>query len=185
MANRSCLFANNDPEPLRYELDDDDCFSAGVGKQCVFVAGCAWQVPVFWLFCFDPEDLTLAEAGEDQIPTLTAPMQRVKARLAEREKRARSLFPELAGVWTEFVAAVTRVKRKYLKVEMGEIWCLSPDTWHDGLDNALAWIAGRSTAGLDDLLGIAGIQRYDHRTGKLSFDEDRECAEKFLYGWLE
>ena len=112
-------------------------------------------------------------------------MKRVKARLAEREKRALALFPEHAGVWAEFVAAIREVKRPYLKVEMGEIWCLSPDTWHDGVASALNWIAGRSAAGLEDVLGVAGIQRYDERTGKLSFDEDRECAEKFLYGWLE
>jgi len=185
MANRSCLFADGDPEPLRYVRNDDDEFSVTYGKRYVLVAGCAWQVPVFWLFCYDPEDLTIAEAGDDEIPTLTAPIERVKARLAEREKRARRLFPEHADVWAEWVAAIRKVKRPYLKVEMSEIWCLSPDTWHDGVASALDWIAGRSADGLDDVLGVAGISRYDQRTGKLSFDEERECAEKFLYGWLE
>src|SRR5689334_1675220 len=135
MANRSCLFADNDPRPLRYEGE-----GAEVSDGAVFICGCAYQVPVLWLFCFDPEDLTLAE----------------------RENRARSLFPEHAEVWDEFVEALNAIEPDHLKVEMGEIWCLMDgDELRRQLAAALDWVAGRSRTGLDELLSLAGVERYD------------------------
>lgn len=185
MSNQSCLLADDDPAPYRY---DDD------GGDALTVAGCAYQVPVFWLFCFDPGDLSVVPSvpdegsGESQpIPTLTAAMARVHARLAERERLALRLFGPHADVWREWRAGVESVGRAFLKAEMCEIWCLidDPDGLRRQLASALEWIHRGNGTALDDVLGLAGIEGYDRMTGRLHFDPERECAERFLFGWLE
>jgi len=184
MSNQACLFAENTPDVVGPDSPRRDRRRT----KTVFFAGCAWQVPVFWLFCFDSEDLSDYECNDGSlIPTLVSHMDRVRARLAERDALARSLFPQYVSVWEKWRQAVEKIKRTFLKTSLCEIWCLYEDDTYfkNSLSAALDFLRGEEPDGLEDLVTLAGIMTYDRKTCTFTFDEDRECAEKFLYGWLE
>jgi hypothetical protein len=85
------MFAENTPDVVGPDGPRRD----GRKTRTVYFAGCAWQVPVFWLFCYDFEDLTDYECDDGAlVPTLVTPMERVRARLEERDEPVRSLFPQ-------------------------------------------------------------------------------------------
>jgi hypothetical protein len=180
MSNQAVLFAEDTPE-----LDNEECDK-------FFVAGCAYQVPIFWLFCFDPDNLVEHrvendEGDSDVVPDLVSDMVSVRRRLEERDELARSRFPEHTAIWEEWRQAVESVEQPYLKTDLGEIWCLYQG--HDDLlaelTGALAWLSGGPASGFDDLLSLAGLGTYDRQTRAFTFDPKRDCAERYLYGWLE
>jgi hypothetical protein len=178
------MFAENTPDVVGPDSPRQD----GRKTRTVYFAGCAWQVPVFWLFCYDLEDLSDYQCDDGSlIPTLVTPLERVRARLAERDGLARSLFPQYVSVWEEWRQAVEKLKRHYLKADMCEIWCIDGgDILKDSLTAALSWLrTGKPKHGLDDLLGVAGISTYDRKTHTFTYDEERACPERYLYGWLE
>jgi hypothetical protein len=155
----------------------------------VFIAGAAYEVPVFWLFCFDPADLATIESAEGDFPTLVTEMARARARLAARAALAGGLFPAAAGAWEEFRHAVEAAAgRKYLKVDAYEVRMLNADDSRGEfaglLRRALGWFESGEEASLDALLPLAGIGGYDRESGSFPVSEN-DCPERFLYGWLE
>jgi len=181
MSNKACLLADDTPHPPSPEHDDDP------GREPLSVAGCAYQVPAFWLFCFDAHDLTHYEDAGGPVPTLIAEMDKVRQRLADRDRRARDLFPQHVAVWEEWCKAIDRVDRQYLKMDVIELQmlCDNEDDLACQLSEALDWFEFGNASELEHLLALAGISTYDAKTRSFTFDEKEECAEKFLYGWLE
>lgn len=114
-------------------------------------------------------------------------MKRVRARLKEREKRAVGLFPDHAALWARWREVVELLDRSYLKADLETLLCEvePPERLRPRLDSALGSISRDDESSLVDLLQLAGIENYDRRTGRLSFDPKDQCAEALLYGWLE
>jgi hypothetical protein len=181
MSNQACLLADDTPHPPSPEHDDEP------ETNRLFVAGCAYQVPVFWLFCFGAEDLTHYEDDEGPVPALIAEMDKVRQRLADRDQRARELFPEHVAIWERWCQAIDAIDRQYLKADVGEIQmlCDDEDELACQLSEALDWFELENDLERDHLLALAGITTYDAKTRTFTFDEANQRAEKFLYGWLE
>jgi hypothetical protein len=180
ISNKAALFAQDTPD-----LD-------GESRDTFFVAGCAYQVPILWLFCFDTDSLTLHRVENDEgesalIPDLVSSMASVRQRLAKRDELARAHFPKHTAVWEEWRQAVESVEMPYLKTGLVEIWCLYQDAegLRRELAGALAWLGGGPKSGFNDLLSLAGLETYNARTRDFTFDPKRDCAERYLYGWLE
>jgi hypothetical protein len=171
MSNQACLFAEDTPAPYDPIAEESD-----PGANTVQVAGAAYQVPAFWLACFDKADIAVVESEEGDIPQLVSEMDRVRPRLAEREAAVKELFPSHVAAWDEFRRAVEAAGRKYLKVDAYEIWMIPKDTSEYGrlLTRALNWFAR---------LSLAGIETYD--TEAKTFSAGDDDPERFLYGGLE
>lgn len=184
MSNRAYLVAEDSPDLVGPGTRRDGRGASGT----VVFAGCAWQVPVFWSFCFGLEDLGEFRCADgDGVPALVSPMGRVRRRLAERDALARSTFWQHAAAWRTWRAAVEAVPRGYLKTCLSGIWCLyeDPGSLKRDLTAGLGWLAGRAPDGLARLTALAGIHAYDRKSGTFTLSPCRECAERFLYGWLE
>jgi hypothetical protein len=181
MSNQACLLADDDPHPPSPEHDDDPATNR------LFVAGCSCQVPVFWLFCFGADDISHYEDEDGPVPVLIAEMDKVRQRLAERDAKARELFPQHVAVWERWCGVIDKVDRQYLKTDLVEVQMLHEDEDELAcqLSEALDWFELGGDAERDHLLALAGITTYDPAARKFTFDEANECAEKFLYGWLE
>jgi hypothetical protein len=182
MANRACLYAEDIPELGKAKR--------GARRRTFIIGGAAYSVPVFWSFAYDAENLVeyrceSEDGGSFVIPALVSDMESVRRRLEERDALARSLFPQYPAVWEEWRQAVESVRRRYLKADLGEIWCLYEDNdeLRGYLAAGLAWLRGGPKVGLDYLLGMAGIDTYDPKTRTFSYG--KWCPEKFLYGWLD
>jgi hypothetical protein len=179
MSNQACLFAEDTPTPF-----DPFGEEGAPGANTVQIAGAAYQLPAFWLSCFDKDDIAVIESEEGDLPALVSELARVRARLGERGALVKGLFPAHAAAWNEFRRAVGGVGRKYLKVDAYEIWLL-----YEGgefgrlLKKALNWFRSGKKADLSALLSLAGIEAYDSKSMNFSADEyDPEC---YLYAWLE
>jgi hypothetical protein len=181
MSNQACLIADDTPHPPAPELDDDPATNR------LFVAGCSGRVPVFWLFCFDTHDLTHYQDDDGPVPALIAEMDKVRQRLADRDAKARELFPQYVAVWEQWRRVIDRIDRQYLKTDFVEVQMLyeDEDELACQLSEALDWFELGSDSERDHLLTLAGITTYDPAARAFTFDEANECAEKFLYGWLE
>ena len=180
MSNKACLLADDTPHPPSPEYDDDP------GRNPLFIAGCAFQVPAFWLFCFDAQDLTHYEDADGPVPTLIAEMDKVRQRLADRDGKARDLFPQHVTVWEEWRKAIDLVDREYLKMDVVELQalCDNEDDLACQLSEALDWFEFGNASELEHLLALAGISTYDATTRTFTSDEKRAPPGKFLCGWL-
>jgi hypothetical protein len=180
VSNQACLFAEDTSAP--YDPLAEKC---DPGANTVQVAGAAYQIPAFWLACFDTADIAVVESEEGDIPQLVSELERVRFRLAEREAAVQELFPAHAAAWDEFRCAVEAAGRKYLKVDTYEIWMLEEDDGEFGrlLKKALSWFRSRTASDLDALLSLAGIEAYDSESKTFSAGDDD--PKRFLYGWLE
>lgn len=180
MSNQACLFAEDTASPYDPFAEGDEA-----GANTLQIAGAAYQIPAFWLACFEKADVAVVASEEGEIPQLVCEMGRVRTRLAEREPAVKELFPGHAGAWDDFRRAVEAAGRKYLKVDASEIWMLHED---DGefarrLRKALNWFGSRKRADLDALLSLAGIEGYDSKAK--TFSAGADDPELFLCGWLE
>ncbi len=179
MSNQACLFAEDTPTPYDPFAEEDK-----PGANMLIIAGAAYQVPVFWLACFDQDDIAVIESEEGDIPELVSEMAVVRSRLSEREAMVKDLFPGHAPAWDEFRQAIEGVGQKYLKVDAYEIWLLyEDDEFGHLLRKALNWFRSREEADLEALLSLAGIEAYNNKTKTFSAGE--YAPEAFLYGWLE
>jgi hypothetical protein len=180
MSNQACLFAEDTPAPYDPLAEESE-----PGANTVQVAGAAYQLPPFWLACFDKGDIAVVESEEGDIPQLVSELDRVRSRLAEREAAVKELFPAHVAAWDKFRRAVEAAGRKFLKVDAYEIWMLSEDDGEFGrqLKKALNWFESRKQADLDALLALAGIEAYDSTTK--TFSAGGDDPERFLYGWLD
>jgi hypothetical protein len=180
MSNDACLFAEDTPAPY-----DPFAEVSELGTNTLQVAGAAYQVPMFWLCCFDKADIAIVKTQEGDIPALVSEMARVRSRLAERDDLVKALFPAYIRAWDEFRKAVDLADRKYLKVDAYEIWMLNEEgEFGRLLKKALNWFRSKKKADQDALLFLAGIEGYDRKTKSFTVPENDD-PEQFLYGWLE
>jgi hypothetical protein len=196
MSNQAFLFAEDTKAAYNPEAESP------AGRP-VFIAGAAYQIPAFWLFCFDADgDFAEVHTSAGLFLTVVAPMKAVRERLAARDPLARRLFPKHTEAWDLWRRVVAGVRRRYLKLDPYEIWQLFDDEtdvpYNAVIGDAVDWVCG--AAGLADpaaairktdddlrsLLSLAGLLgRYDFRRRTVTFDPEAECAERFLYGWYE
>src|SRR5262249_22668120 len=85
MSNQASLFAENTPDP--YDPDR----KPRAKDKTVFIAGAAYQVPAFWLCCFDKSDIAPVEWQNYEIPQLVSEMAPLRSRLAERAALVKEL----------------------------------------------------------------------------------------------
>jgi len=172
------LFAEDTPTPYNPSADGSQS-----GANTVWVAGAAYQIPAFWLYCFDKANLAVVVSEGDTIPALVSEMAPVSSRLAEREAVAKEVFPAYGRAWDEFRRAVEAADRKYLKLDACEIFMLyKGNEFGRLLEKALNWFGSRRETDLDALLSLAGIDHYNGRTK--SFSAGEYDSEMYLYGWL-
>src|SRR5262245_27770559 len=115
MSNQACLLAEDSPSPPALQHDGDTVANT------LFVAGCAYQVPAVWLFCFGSDDLSHYQGEAGPVPALVAEMDKVRQRLADRDRRARDLFPEHEAIWERWRGVIDAIDRQYLKADFCEI----------------------------------------------------------------
>jgi hypothetical protein len=183
MSNKACLFAEDTPAPYNPAATKKD-----PQAHSVFIAGAAYQIPVFWLFCFEEEDFVVVRLSrKESFSTLVAPMEKVRWRLAERDKLARDFFPEAAEIWSGWRKTIEAIDRSYLKLDVCEIWVLYKNAkeLEGEMQLALDWFDCQEDYEFTSLLGLAGIDDYDDKTRRILFDEKRWCLEKFVIGWYE
>jgi hypothetical protein len=181
VSNQAGLFGEDTPTPLDPFSEEDDSQT-----NTLWVAGAAYQIPAYWLFCFDKSDLTEIESEEGRIPGLVCRTTAARPHLRTRDGLARELFPEHVPIWRQWRRAIKAVRRKYLKVDAYEIWMLGADERELGrqLRKALGWFTTDRKANRDALLLLAGIEGYDRKTKTFPVPEG-ECPERYLYGWFE
>ena len=118
-------------------------------------------VPVFWMFCFEADDLTDVELDGEQVPTLASPLIAVGKRLAARDAVAREWFPGFAELWGRWRQAIGGLGQKDLKLDSYAVSCVGgPGTSHP----PCSWrMDGPDPHGLDleYLLDLAGVAEYD------------------------
>jgi hypothetical protein len=198
MSNQACLFAEDTKAAYNPEAES-------ASGRAVHIAAAAYQVPAFWLFCFDSNtDFVEVETSGGSFFTLVAPMSAVRQRLADRGPLARALFPKHAGAWDLWERVVGGVRRRYFKLDPYEIWLLTDEEDDDTVSynclvsDGLDWVTyaakrespaehiRKTDDDLQRLFALAGLYgRYDFRRRIIRFDPKTECAERFLYGWYE
>jgi len=182
MSNQACLFAEDTPAPY------NPAKPMKTGGRFLDIAGAAYQIPVFWMFCFEEEDFVVVRLPRKQsFSTLVAPMKKVRQRLAERDELARGFFPDAAEMWSSWRKTIEAVDRRYLKLDVCEIWVLYKNAkeLEKEMKLALDWFDCKDDYEFTSLLNVAGIEDYDDKTRRVLFDENRWCLEKFLIGWFE
>jgi hypothetical protein len=180
MSNQAILFAEDTPAAYNPE-------QKGTDRQAntLHIAGAAYQIPVFWLFCFAEEDFVDVHMSQGRFSTLVTNMGQVRRRLTERDTLAREFFPAHAGIWSHWRAVIEAVDRRYLKLDPYEIWLLYKEDYELGgmLYNALDWFdPPHDQRDLDFLLGLAGIEDYSRECRAFPIKKN-ECPERFLVGF--
>lgn len=118
MSNQACLYAEDTPSGYNPEAKGHE-----PQANTLFVAGAAYQIPVYWLFCFDSNtDFVEVKLSDGEYSTLVSPVPAVRKRLAQRDALARALFPEYVADWERWRRVVESVDRQYLKLDPYELW---------------------------------------------------------------
>ena len=163
MSNMSALIATDIPGPVGVNFDEQIGYDRDESK---LVATGPLAVPVFWLALFDASHLlTLEVAGEDgkvTVPSLVAEMPDARRLLKARREAGLGAFPEFQPTWDRFARVVDRLKKRYIKIELQELWDLEPEPndFVRRLEAAMRWFDSHSKADFDQLLEIASIIGY-------------------------
>ena len=154
MSATATLLAEDSPTPARAAA------ARGAKDNTVHVASARW-VPVFWMFCFEADDLTDVELDGEQVPTLTSAVSAVRERLAARDAVAREWFPAFAGLWETWRRVVGGLGRQYLKLDSYALSCMGDH--RDFASGLFMALDGPDPHGLDleYLLDLACVQDYD------------------------
>jgi hypothetical protein len=145
----------NDPTPSRPTVD---------------IASAGW-CPVFWCAGFNAtEDMVDVASSEGTFPAVVAPLESVRARLAERDGLVRDVFPAHIDLWTRWRACIDRVDRLYLHLETYSFASqfTDPDETALPLFAAISWFSPRAKRKPSDvewdftnLLRVAELAGYD------------------------
>ncbi len=184
MSNDAILLAENTKAPVGPWDEPND-----PKAKTLFIAGAAYQIPAFWLFCFEEPELAEREYEGEPIPTLVTTLKKARQRLKARDQQARELFPAHSAIWDGWREVIDSVERRYLKVDAFEIWQLYAGEGELGGEICLAldWFDSDeedtvNRTRLAYLLRLAGITKYDPKKRSFPIPKD-ECAEKFLIGY--
>ncbi len=141
----------------------------------------SYQIPAFWLFCFDEPSLCEFVVEGDRIPTALTDTAGARARLANRAPLATELFAAHTNRWEEWVRFVGACEFPYLTLDGYELWTMGPDEFGTHLQRALRWFVSQSPMDRESLFWLAGIDRYDP-TRRVIVREQGECPGRFLQG---
>ena len=162
MSNESLLIANDLPGPVGA---DDDGNQVGYGLKTVSVASGPHAVPVCWLSLFNRSHLLTLEMPQeeqvDMIPSLVAKKDDAKRLLLDRRDLFAETFPEFRTTWDQFAKVIERLKSRYIKVDLQELWFMEPEEFVPKLEGALRWFDTRSDDDFRLLLRVASIIDYD------------------------
>jgi len=175
MANRAYLIGGNDPAPIGPTTD-------GYDPDAQVLCAASYQIPAFWLFCFDESSLCEFVAESERIPTALTSTAAARARMAERGPLAVELFAAHASRWTEWVEFIGACQFPYLTLDGYEVWAMGPDEFAGHLPQAIRWCASRSPADRGSLFWLAGIERYDPSQQAIVCGRD-ESPGRFLQGY--
>jgi len=184
MSAVATLYAENTPTPPSpYPEPTSKVLKAK--SKTVFVASVANRIPVFWLFCFEEDNVVDVSFEGERFSTVVSDLASVRERLAARDSLAKQWFPEHARLWDRWREVIDSLHRKFLKVDAYPISdCYeSDDEWGGSLVNVLDCIAHENEYPFDALnmlLGMAGIGNYDPKTH--SFRPARNEPEWCLVG---
>ena len=120
MSNMSTLIANDVPGPA-------GCNIGRKPKGRDVVADGPMSVPVFWLALFDDRHFTTFELKDDEgdtleVPSLVAELAEARELLRRNRALLAEYFPEFQGTFDEFAKVVDRLKSRYIKADLEEIW---------------------------------------------------------------
>ncbi len=162
MSNMATLIANDIPGPA----------GCNVGRKPNgrdLVADGPMAVPVFWLALFDGRHFTTFEFEDDEANTHTVPS--LVAELAESRELLRGhrallaeYFPEFQGTFDQFARVVDRLKSRYIKADLEELWDIATIVevnFTSNLHAAVRWFGSQDEEDFDRLLSMAGITGYD------------------------
>ena len=164
MSNMSTLIANDVPGPA-------GCNIGRKPKGRDMVADGPMAVPVFWLALFDDRHFTTFELEDDEgntheVPSLVAELGEARELLRGNRDILAEYFPEFRGTFDQFARVVDRLKSRYIKADLEELWDIATIVEEDFASNlhaAVRWFGSRR-AGLRRLLSLAGITGYDRTT---------------------
>jgi hypothetical protein len=175
MSNMSALIANDIPGPA--------CGTIGrKPKGGDLIATGPHAVPIYWLSLFDETHLVAFETEDEDdgqvlmIPSLVAEMSESRRLLEGRREMLAGPFPEFQSTWDRFAAVVRRLKARYIKVDLEELWNIAAAVDEDfeaELRGALRWFESQDEADFHQLLSIASISGYDQ--SRRTFDS---CSEE-------
>ncbi len=165
MSNMSTLIANDIPGPA-------GCNIGRKPKGRDLVADGPMSVPVFWLALFDDRhfttfELTDEEGNTHEVPSLVAELAEARELLRGNRALLAEYFPEFRGTFDQFAAVVNRLKSRYIKADLEELWDMATIVEEDfasDLHAAVRWFGSRDTEDFDRLLSLAGITGYDRAT---------------------
>jgi hypothetical protein len=153
MANRAYLIGGHDAAPIGPATDYDP-------DQQVLCAA-SYQIPAFWLFCFNESDLCEIIADDERIPTALTSTATARKRLMVRAPLAMELFAAHSRRWDEWVRLIDTCEFPYLTLDGYEIWAMEPDEFARHLPQAVRWFSSRSPSDRESLFWLAGIEQYD------------------------
>jgi hypothetical protein len=158
MSNAAYLVANNSPRPAGSDT--------GYDPETDAIADAPMAVPVFWLALFGPAQVVTFESRADDgrplsVPSLVGKRSDALRLLRDRRGVLLDLFPEFGPTWHRFADCLAGLRRRYLKVDLEELWDMVPGEFGPQLDAALRWFDSGDATALRNLLELAGIDDYD------------------------
>ena len=146
--------------------------SAASPKVVTLVADGPMSVPVFWLALFDDRHFTAFELADDEgdtheVPSLVAELAEARELLRSNRALLAEYFPEFRGTFDQFARVVDRLKSRYIKADLEELWDIATIVEEDfasDLHAAVRWFGSRDEEDFDRLLSLAGITGYDRTT---------------------
>jgi hypothetical protein len=165
MSNMSTLIANDIPGPA-------GCVIGRKPKGRDRVADGPMSVPVFWLALFDDWHFTAFALTDDEgdtheVPSLVAELAEARELLRGHRALLADYFPEFRGTFNQFADVVDRLKSRYIKADLEELWDMATiceEDFASDLHAAVRWFGSRDQQDFDRLLSLAGIMGYDRAT---------------------
>jgi hypothetical protein len=146
-------------------VSDDSLAPAGLTlSDCAYdpsavVAEAPLALPVLWLALFDPAAVRAHPGGNTEVPSLVTSLPAAANRLQRHRAVILGAFPEFATTCDAFAAALGRLRNRYVKIGMYEIW--EEAVQLPELRAALGWFTAPDELGFAALLELACISRYD------------------------
>jgi hypothetical protein len=153
MTCKAVLLSDDSLAPAGFTFSDSAYDPAAV------MAEAPLALPILWLALFDPAAVRTAPDGKTEIPSLVASLPAAADRLQRNRAVILGAFPEFAPTCDTFAAALGRLRTRYVKIGMYELWEEAVQLRE--LRAALGWFTAPDELGFAALLELACISRYD------------------------
>jgi hypothetical protein len=175
MANRAFLIGGTENTPIGPTTE-------GYDPDTQVLCAASYQIPAFWLFCFDECNQSEFVAEGEHIPTAFTDTASARDRLAERAPLATELFAAHRNRWEEWIRFIGACEFPYLTLDGYELWAMGPDEFAAHLPRALRWFKSGSQQDQESLFWLAGIERYEPMRRAIVCEQG-ECPGRFLQGY--